>query len=159
MKKQACGTKKISFDCEVRIEMFFLSLMSLFAITRLVTRGIDLSIQTSHSWKILFSCTPDRVLGILTRFNIAYCPPIFTLDLPYMHEYITRSLHSIFNHRKDIVYRRSSSILISVIRISHRKITIYECPFNIQRRLGLEVTYVAIIVKVSGSSLGKLFLS
>ena len=81
-----------------------------------------------------------------------YCPPIFTLDLPYMHEYITRSLHSIFNHRKDIVYCRSSSILISVIRISYRKITLYECPFNIQRRLGL--AYVTILVKVSGSSLG-----
>ena len=75
-----------------------------------------------------------------------------------MHVYITRSLHSIFNHRKDIVYRRSSSILISVIRISYRKITLYECPFNIQIRLGLGVAYVTIIVKVSGSSLGKLFL-
>ena len=72
---------------------------------------------------------------------------------------ITRVLHSIFNHRKDIVYRRSSSILISVIRISYRKINLYECPFNtcIQRRLGLGVAYVAILVKVPGSSLGKLF--
>ena len=70
---------------------------------------------------------------------------------------ITRVLHSIFNHRKDIVYRRSSSILISVIRISYRKITLYECPFNIQKRLGLGVAYVAILVKVPGSSLGKLF--
>ena len=84
---------------------------------------------------------------------------IFTLDLPYMHEYITRSLHSIFNHRKDIVYRRSSSILISVIRIFYRKITLNECPINIQRRLGLGVAYVTILVKASGSSLGKLFLS
>ena len=75
-----------------------------------------------------------------------------------MHEYITRSLHSIFTHRKDIVYHRSSSILSSVIRISYRKITLYECPFNIQRRLGLGVAYVTILVKVSGSSLGKLFL-
>ena len=74
-----------------------------------------------------------------------------------MHEYITRSLHSIFNHRKDIVYRRSSSILISVIRISYRKITLYECPFNIQRRLGQGVAYVTILVKAAGSSLGKLF--
>ena len=64
-----------------------------------------------------------------------------------MHEYITRSLHSIFNHRKDIVYRRSSSILISVIRISYRKITLYECPISIQRRLGLGVAYVTILVK------------
>ena len=86
-----------------------------------------------------------------------YCPPIFTLDLPYMHEYITRSLHSIFNYRKDIEYRRSSSILISVIRISSRRITLYECPFNIQRRLGQRVACVTIHVKVSGSSLGKLF--
>ena len=86
-----------------------------------------------------------------------YCPSIFTLDLPYMHEYITRSLHSIFNHRKDTVYRRSSSILISVIRISYRKITLYECPFIIQRRLGLGVAYVTLLVKVSGSSLRKLF--
>ena len=69
---------------------------------------------------------------------------------------ITRSLHSIFNHRKDIVYRRSSSILISVIRISYCKINLYECPFNIQGRLGLGVAYLAIYVKVSGSSLGKL---
>ena len=75
-----------------------------------------------------------------------------------MREYITRSLHSIFNHRKDIVYRRSSSILISVIRISYRKISLYECPFNIQRRLGLGVAYVTIHVKVSGSSLGRLFI-
>ena len=75
-----------------------------------------------------------------------------------MHEYITRSMHSIFNHRKDIVFRRSSSILISVIRISYRKITLYECPFNIQRRLGLGVAYMAILVKVSGSSLGKHFI-
>ena len=74
-----------------------------------------------------------------------------------MHEYISRSFHSIFNHRKDIVYRRSSSILISVIRISYRKITLYECPFNIQRRLGLGVAYVTILVRASGSSLGKLF--
>ena len=74
-----------------------------------------------------------------------------------MHEYITQSFHRIFNHRKDIVYRRSSSILISVIRVSYRKITLYECPFNIQRRLGLGVANVAILVKVSGSSLGKLF--
>ena len=74
-----------------------------------------------------------------------------------MHEYITGSLHSIFNHRKDIVYRRSSSILISVIRIYYRKITLCECPFNIHRRLGLEVAYVTVLVKVSGSSLGKLF--
>ena len=74
-----------------------------------------------------------------------------------MHEYITRSLNSIFNHRKDIVYCRSSSILISVIRISYRKITLYECPFNIQRRLGLGVEYVAIFGKASGSSLDKLF--
>ena len=59
-----------------------------------------------------------------------YCPPIFTLDLPYMHEYITRSLHSIFNHRKDIVYRRSSSILISVKRISYRKITLLRMTFQ-----------------------------
>ena len=72
---------------------------------------------------------------------------------------MTRVLHSIFNHRKDIVYRRSSSILISVIRISYRKINLYECPFNIQRRLGLVVAYVAILVKVPGSSLGKLLLS
>ena len=70
---------------------------------------------------------------------------------------ITRSLHSIFNHRKDIVYRRSSSILISVIRISYCKTNLYECPFNIQGRLGLGVTYVAKFVKVSGSRLGKFF--
>ena len=70
---------------------------------------------------------------------------------------ITRSLHSIFIHRKDIVYRRSSAILISVIRISYRKINLYECPFNIPRRLGLGVAYVTILVKVSGSSLAKLF--
>ena len=70
---------------------------------------------------------------------------------------ITRVLHSIFNHRKDIVYRRSSSILISVIRVSYRKINLYECAFNIQRRLGLGVAYVAILVKVLGSILGKLF--
>ena len=70
---------------------------------------------------------------------------------------ITRSLHSIFNHRKDIVYRRSSSILISAIRISYSKINLYECPSNIQGRLGQGVAYVAIFVKVSGSSLGKLF--
>ena len=70
---------------------------------------------------------------------------------------ITRSLHSISNHRIDIVYRRSSSILISVIRISYCKINLYECPFNIQGRLGLGVAYLAIYVKVSGSSLGKLF--
>ena len=79
-------------------------------------------------------------------------------DLPYMHEYITRSLHSIFNHRKDIVYRRSSSILISVIRISYSEIPLYERPFNIHRRLGLGVAYMTILVKVSGSSLGKLFI-
>ena len=76
-----------------------------------------------------------------------------------MHEYITRSLHSIFNHRKDIVNHRSSSILISVVQISYRKITLYECSFNIQRRLGLGVTHVTLLVKVSGSSLGKPFLS
>ena len=70
---------------------------------------------------------------------------------------ITRSLHSIFNNRKDIVYCRSSSIFISVIRISYCKINLYECPFNIQGRLGLGVAYVAVYVKVSGSSLGKLF--
>ena len=68
-----------------------------------------------------------------------------------------KSLHSIFNHRQDIVYRRSSSILISVIRISYCKINLYEYPVNIQGRLGLGVAYVAIFVKVSGSSLGKLF--
>ena len=92
--------------------------------------------------------------GIKTLY---YCPPIFTLDFPYLHEYIIRSLHSIFNHRKDIVYGRSSSILISVIRRSYRKITLYECPFNIQRRLGLGVAYLTIVVKVSGSIPGKLF--
>ena len=70
---------------------------------------------------------------------------------------ITRVLHSIFNHRKDIVYRRSSSILISVTRISYHKINLYECPFSNQRHLGLGVAYVAILVKVPGSSLGKLF--
>ena len=58
-----------------------------------------------------------------SAFDYLYRPPIFTLDLPNMHEYITRSLHSIFNHREDIVYRRSSSILISVIRISYRKMS------------------------------------
>ena len=75
------------------------------------------------------------------------------------HQYVPhiRSLQSIFNHRKDIVYRRSSSILISVMRIFYRKITLYDCPFKIQRRLGLGVAYVTILVKVSGSSLGKLF--
>ena len=73
-----------------------------------------------------------------------------------MHEYITLSSHSIFNHRKDIVYRRSLSILISVIRISYLKITLNECPFNIQRRLGLGVAHVTLFVKVSGSSLGKI---
>ena len=31
--------------------------------------------------------------------------------------------------------------------------------FNIQRRLGLGVAYVTLVVKVSGSSFGKLFLS
>ena len=70
---------------------------------------------------------------------------------------ITRVLHSIFNHRKDIVYRRSSSILISVVRISSRKMNLYECPFNIHRRLGLGVAYVTKLVKVPGLSLGKLF--
>ena len=90
---------------------------------------------------------------------MSYCPPIFTLDLPYMHEYITRLFNRIINHRKDIVYRRSSSIFISVIRISYRKITLYKCPFNNQRRIGLWVAYVTIHVKVSGSILGKLFLS
>ena len=75
-----------------------------------------------------------------------------------MHEYNNRVLHSIFNHHKDIVYRRSSAILISVIRVSYRKIYLYECPFNIQRRLGLGVAYMAILVKVRGSSLGKLFI-
>ena len=69
---------------------------------------------------------------------------------------ITWVLHSIFNHRKDIVYRRSSSILISVIWISYRNINLYECPLDIQIRLGLGVAYVAILVKVPGSSLGKL---
>ena len=107
----------------------------------------------NHSTEAVLTCT--RYLC----FEQKYCPPIFTLDLPYMHEYITRWLHSIFNHRKDIVYRRSSSILISVIRISYRKITLYECPFNIQRRLGLGVAYVTILVNVSGSSLGKLFFN
>ena len=87
--------------------------------------------------------------------NTLYCPSIFTLDLPFMHEYITRSLHSIFNHRKDIWYRRSSSILISVIRISYRKITLYECPFYIQRRLGLGVACLTKHGKVTGSSFGK----
>ena len=72
---------------------------------------------------------------------------------------ISRSLHNIFNHRKDIVYRRSSSILISVVRISYCKINLYECPFNIQGRLGLGVAYVAILVKFSGSSLDKLFFT
>ena len=71
--------------------------------------------------------------------------------IPYIHKHITRSLHSIFNHPKDIVYRRSSSILISVIRTSYRKIKLNECPFNIQRRLGLGVEYMAILVKVPGS--------
>ena len=71
---------------------------------------------------------------------------------------ITRVLDRIFNHRKDIVYRRSSSILISVIRISYRKINLYECPYNVQRRLGLGVACVAILVKVPGSNLGKLFI-
>ena len=96
------------------------------------------------------------LLGFEHTCTHCYCPPIFTLDLPYMHEYITRSLHSIFNYRKDIVYRRSSTILISVIRISYRKISLYECPFNIQRRLGLGVAYMALLVKALGSSLGKL---
>ena len=72
---------------------------------------------------------------------------------------ITRVLHSIFNHRTDIVLPRSLSILISVIRISYRKINLHESPFSIQRRLGLGVAYVAILVKVLGSSLGKVFLS
>ena len=98
--------------------------------------------------------SPNLHYAITHLLLICYCPPIFTLDLPYMHEYITRSLHSIFNHRKDIVYRRSSSILISVIRISYSEITLYECPFNIQRHLGLEVACVTIHVKVSSSSLG-----
>ena len=97
-------------------------------------------------------------MNMSTLCTIKYCLSIFTLDLPYMHEYSTRSLHSIFNHRKDIVYRRSSSILISVIRISYLKITLYECPFNIQRHLGLGVAYVTILVMVSGSSHGKLFI-
>ena len=70
---------------------------------------------------------------------------------------ITRSLHSIFNHRKDIVYRRSSSILISVLWMSYCKINLYEYPFDIKGRHGLGVAYVAIYVKVSGSSPGKLF--
>ena len=96
------------------------------------------------------------LINVISEVFIYY-PPIFTLDLPYMHEYITRSLHCIFNHRKDIVYRRSSSILIFVIRMSYCKITFYECPFNIQRRLGLGVAYVTTLLKVSGSSLGKLF--
>ena len=72
---------------------------------------------------------------------------------------ITRVLHSIFHHRKDIVYRQSSSILISCIvghhrysfqktRISYRKINLYECPFNNQRRIGHGVALVAILVKV-----------
>ena len=74
-----------------------------------------------------------------------------------MHEYNYTVIASIFNHRKDIVYRRSSSILISVIRISYCKINLYQCPFNIQGCLGLVVAYVAILVKVSGSTLGKLF--
>ena len=57
------------------------------------------------------------------------------------------------------MYRRSLSILISVIRISYRKITLNECPFNIQRRLGLGVAHVTLFVKVSGSSLGKIVFS
>ena len=81
------------------------------------------------------------------------------MTYPICMNTITRSLPSIFNHRKDIVYRRSSSILISVIRVSYCKINLYECPFNIQGLLDLGVAYVAIYVKVSGSSLGKLFLS
>ena len=109
-----------------------------------------------HLQNVIYLLQSFLEVHILT---IIYCPPIVTLDLPYMHEYITRSLHSIFNHRKDIVYRRSSSILISVIRISYRKINLYECPFNIQRRLGLVVAYVTILLKVSCSSLGKLLLS
>ena len=55
------------------------------------------------------------------------------------------------------MYRRSSSILISVKRISYRKRNLYEWPFNIQRRHGLRVACMAILVKVPGSSLGKLF--
>ena len=73
-----------------------------------------------------------------------------------MHEYNYTGV-ALYIHRKDIVYRRSSSILISVIRISYRKINVYECPFSIQRRLVLGVAYVAILVKVPGSRLGKLF--
>ena len=78
-----------------------------------------------------------------------------------MHEYhySVVAQYCIFNRRKDIVYRLSSLILISVIRISYCKINLYECPSNIQGRLGLGVAYVAIFVKVSGSSLGNLFLS
>ena len=52
------------------------------------------------------------------------------------------------------MYRWSSTILISIILISYHKINLYEHPFNIQRRLGLGVAYVAILVKVSGLSLG-----
>ena len=103
-----------------------------------------------HCFKSNMVCQDEAPLG--------YCLPIFTLDLPLCMNTITRVLHCIFNHRKDIVYRRSSSILISVIRISSsRKINLKERPFNVQRRLGLRVAYVAILVKVPGSILGKLF--
>ena len=50
---------------------------------------------------------------------------------PIFMNTITRVLHSIFDHRKDIVYRRSSSVLISVIRISYHTKT-YEAYGNIR---------------------------
>ena len=111
------------------------NLISIIALISIGLTAMSLPLRSSITLSVCF-----RFLRNLQW----YCRPIFTLDLPYLHEYITRSLHSIFNHRKDIVYCRSSSILISVIRISYCKITLNECPFNIQRRIGLGVALVAI---------------
>ena len=56
-----------------------------------------------------------------------------------MHEYIKQSLCSIFNLRKDIVYRRSSSVLI------FRNIPTFIIKYihNFERLAGIGVSLVA----------------
>ena len=70
------------------------------------------------------------------------------MHLQYMLAFASRNIYIAYTY-----------LLISVIRISYCKINLYECPINIQGRLGLGVAYVAIFVKVSGSSLGEHFFS
>ena len=74
------------------------------------TTLIECSNRSPKHSDIYQSLTVAERKNKTTIIVLYYCLPILTIYLPYMHEYIKRSLHNMFILCKDILYHRHDCV-------------------------------------------------